>query len=71
MVPPQCRPDVEMAQQLALQPFDGMMALAIDPEKARAYRNTSQPYDTDVCTMCGDQCAVKRSRRVADILNDK
>lgn len=39
-----------------------MMELAIDPEKARAYRTSSQPIDQDVCTMCGDLCAVKRSR---------
>ena len=63
--------DHRMSQARCNLDWDGMMALAMDPEKARAYRNTSQPYDTDVCTMCGDQCAVKRSRRVADILNDK
>ena len=39
-----------------------MMELAIDPEKAKAYRVSSQPIDKDVCTMCGDLCAVKRSR---------
>jgi phosphomethylpyrimidine synthase len=39
-----------------------MMDLAIDPEKARAYRDSSMPNDQSVCTMCGDMCAVKRSR---------
>jgi len=39
-----------------------MIELAIDPEKAKAYRVSSQPIDKDVCTMCGDLCAVKRSR---------
>jgi phosphomethylpyrimidine synthase len=41
-----------------------MMELAIDPEKARRYRESSQPLDQQVCTMCGDLCAVKRSRQV-------
>ena len=41
-----------------------MIELAIDPEKARAYRASSQPIDRDVCTMCGDLCAVKRSRMI-------
>ena len=41
-----------------------MMALAMDPEKARAYRASSTPYDNSVCTMCGDMCAVKRSRKL-------
>jgi phosphomethylpyrimidine synthase len=43
-----------------------MLELAIDPEKARAYRESAQPIDAEVCTMCGDLCAVKRSRRVLE-----
>ncbi|MFZ1985262.1 MAG: phosphomethylpyrimidine synthase ThiC [Desulfatitalea sp.] len=43
-----------------------MLELAIDPEKARAYRASSQPLDQQVCTMCGDLCAVKRSRQVLE-----
>jgi phosphomethylpyrimidine synthase len=43
-----------------------MIDLAIDPEKAAAYRESSRPIDQDVCTMCGDLCAVKRSRRVLE-----
>lgn len=43
-----------------------MFDLAIDPEKARAYRASSQPIDKDVCTMCGDLCAVKRSREILE-----
>ena len=40
------------------------LQLAIDPEKARAYRVFSRPIDAETCTMCGDLCAVKRSRRI-------
>jgi phosphomethylpyrimidine synthase len=43
-----------------------MLDLAMDPEKARNYRASSQPIDSDVCTMCGDLCAVKRSRKVLE-----
>jgi phosphomethylpyrimidine synthase len=43
-----------------------MFELAIDPEKARAYRASSQPLDDQVCTMCGDLCAVKRSRKILE-----
>ncbi len=39
-----------------------MLDLAIDPQKAKAYRESSLPNDESVCTMCGDMCAVKRSR---------
>jgi phosphomethylpyrimidine synthase len=43
-----------------------MIELAIDPEKASAYRESSKPVDQEVCTMCGDLCAVKRSRRILE-----
>ena len=45
-----------------------MIESAMDPEKARAYRESSKPKDQDVCTMCGDLCAVKRSRRIIENL---
>ncbi len=40
--------------------WEGQFDCAIDPEKARAYRKSSQPSEKNVCTMCGDFCAVKR-----------
>ncbi len=49
--------------------WERMLQLALDPEKARAYRTDSkQPNDESVCTMCGDMCAVKRSRNILDKL---
>ncbi|MEJ2037447.1 MAG: phosphomethylpyrimidine synthase ThiC [Desulfosarcinaceae bacterium] len=46
--------------------WERMLNLAMDPEKARAYRSASKPYDESVCTMCGDMCAVKRSKQVIE-----
>jgi len=43
-----------------------MLELAMDPEKATAYRESSLPKDSEVCTMCGDLCAIKRSRQVLE-----
>jgi phosphomethylpyrimidine synthase len=43
-----------------------MFELAMDSEKAREYRASSKPIDEEVCTMCGDLCAVKRSRRILE-----
>ena len=43
-----------------------MFELAMDPEKAHAYRASSKPIDQEVCTMCGDLCAVKRSRNILE-----
>ncbi|MCM8797174.1 MAG: phosphomethylpyrimidine synthase ThiC [Candidatus Omnitrophica bacterium] len=35
--------------------------LAIDPDKARFYRESSKPLDSSVCTMCGKYCSIKVS----------
>ncbi len=37
---------------------------AIDPEKARAYRESALQDPAGTCTMCSDFCAVKRSREL-------
>jgi phosphomethylpyrimidine synthase len=40
--------------------WEEQIALAIHPVKARAYRDASAIGDQDVCTMCGEFCAIKR-----------
>src|SRR3990172_5210468 len=44
--------------------WEKMFALSIDPEKARRYREESQPQEDDTCTMCGRLCAVRTMNRV-------
>ncbi|MEG2643362.1 MAG: phosphomethylpyrimidine synthase ThiC, partial [Eubacterium sp.] len=53
--------DWDNAMSAARKKLDwkGMFDLAIDPEKARAYRESSQPEKEDTCSMCGNFCAVK------------
>ncbi len=41
-----------------------MLNLAMDPEKATRYRESSQPVHEDSCTMCGKMCAVRNMNRV-------
>ena len=60
--------DHQMSQARRDLDWPRMMSLAMDPEKANKYRETSKPYDDAVCTMCGDMCAVKRSRDIMDKL---
>lgn len=43
--------------------WDTQIKLAIDPEKARKYREKSPPSEKDVCTMCGKYCAIKQVRK--------
>jgi len=38
----------------------------IDPEKARAYRESAKPQKEDTCSMCGNFCAVKNVNRILD-----
>ncbi len=60
---------VEQANSMALcrknLDWEGQIALAIDPEKARAMRESSRPADNDVCTMCGEFCAIKVTRKAS------
>ncbi len=39
--------------------WETMFKLCIDPAKAKRYRQESEAADQDVCTMCGEFCAVK------------
>ncbi len=42
--------------------WEGQIALALDPERARALRESSRPQDSEVCSMCGEFCAIKVTR---------
>lgn len=58
--------DNAMSQARKNLDWERMFSLAMDPEKAKAYRASSKPIDQEVCTMCGDLCAVKRSRKILE-----
>jgi phosphomethylpyrimidine synthase len=58
--------DVRMSEARKNLDWERMLDLAMDPEKARAYRASSMPQDKEVCTMCGDLCAMKRSRKILE-----
>ncbi len=46
--------------------WERMFSLAIDPEKARRYRESAKPEKEDTCSMCGNFCAVKNVNRILD-----
>ena len=46
--------------------WEEMFELAIDPEKARRYRESARPEKEDTCSMCGNFCAVKNMNRILD-----
>ncbi len=53
--------DNKMSKARGELDWDGQFDCALDPEKAREYRKSSEPDEKEVCTMCGDFCAVKRT----------
>ncbi|MCX7943683.1 MAG: phosphomethylpyrimidine synthase ThiC [Deltaproteobacteria bacterium] len=52
--------DIEMSKARAELNWEKMYKYAIDPKKAKTYREKSIPKELeDVCTMCGPYCAIK------------
>jgi phosphomethylpyrimidine synthase len=47
--------------------WEKFMSLCVDPGKARAYRASlpPSPGDASLCSICGEFCAIKRSKSVA------
>lgn len=41
--------------------WEEMIKISIDPEKARKYRESSIPEESETCTMCGKMCAIKNT----------
>jgi len=58
--------DKRMAQARRALDWDAQFKEAIDPEKAKAYRESSMPEISETCTMCGEMCAVKNMNRVLE-----
>lgn len=44
--------------------WEKMFELAIDPQKARRYRNESTPKHDDSCTMCGKMCSMRNMNKI-------
>jgi phosphomethylpyrimidine synthase len=57
--------DNAMARCRKALDWEGQIAHAIDPQRARALRESSRPGDSEVCTMCGEFCAIKITRKAA------
>ncbi|MDU4959340.1 MAG: phosphomethylpyrimidine synthase ThiC [Sporomusaceae bacterium] len=56
--------DNQMSAARADVDFPRMLALAIDPEKARRYREQSAPECEDSCTMCGKMCPMRNMKKI-------
>jgi phosphomethylpyrimidine synthase len=52
--------DRKMSEARKNLDWDTQISLAIDPKKARKLREENPPKENDVCTMCGEYCAIKQ-----------
>jgi phosphomethylpyrimidine synthase len=51
--------DRKMSEARSRRDWKKQIRLSIDPDKARSYRASSKPGQSDVCTMCGKFCSIK------------
>ena len=56
--------DNAMSAARAEVDFPRMIELAMDPEKARRYRESSKPEHEDTCTMCDKMCPLKNMKKI-------
>ncbi|MDF1590489.1 MAG: phosphomethylpyrimidine synthase ThiC [Desulfobacterales bacterium] len=58
--------DLKMSEARKRFDWNAMFETAIDPVKARHFRLQSEDRDREVCTMCGDLCAMKTFQRAME-----
>ncbi len=63
--------DLRMAQSRKKRDWKEQITLSINPELAQRMREESQPHLSDVCTMCGEYCALKLVERALRSQNHK
>jgi phosphomethylpyrimidine synthase len=54
--------DLEMSKARRNFDWERQIEISIDPEKARRYHEEGKSGEENVCTMCGEFCAIKRVR---------
>jgi phosphomethylpyrimidine synthase len=55
--------DREMARRRKNLDWKGQIDLSFDPEKIREWRSEVPPAEQDVCSMCGEFCAIRKVER--------
>ncbi|MFO7639248.1 MAG: phosphomethylpyrimidine synthase ThiC [bacterium] len=60
--PPAVRRDLRMSKARAALDWPKMWKEALDPERARAVFEANRSRTSGVCTMCGEFCAIRRTK---------
>lgn len=58
--------DYDMSKARQDLNWSKMFELAIDPDKAKQYREESMPEHEDSCTMCGKMCSMRNMNKVLE-----
>lgn len=58
--------DNQMAEARHRVDWEEMFRLAVDPEKARRYFESTPPSDRHTCSMCGKMCAVRTTNMILE-----
>ncbi|MCX8026687.1 MAG: phosphomethylpyrimidine synthase ThiC [Thermodesulfovibrionales bacterium] len=62
-IPSAIKRDRDMAYFRKNLDWEGQISLSFDPEKVKSSRNLRPPKDSEVCSMCGELCAIKTVKR--------
>jgi phosphomethylpyrimidine synthase len=62
-VPGALEKDIKMARFRKNLDWEGQMSLSFNPDKVRAYRGQVPPTEKEVCSMCGEFCAIRTVER--------
>ena len=55
--------DIQMAKCRKALDWNGQIALSLNPEKVREWRAEIPPTESEVCSMCGEFCAIRTVER--------
>ncbi len=58
--------DNEMAKARHKVDWEEMFRIAVDPDKARTYFESTPPSDRHTCSMCGKMCAVRTTNMILE-----
>jgi phosphomethylpyrimidine synthase len=51
--------DIEMAKRRKALDWNGQIELSFNPERVKQWRSEVPPTESEVCSMCGEFCAIK------------
>ena len=55
--------DIQMAKCRKALDWNGQIALSLNPEKVKEWRAEIPPTESEVCSMCGEFCAIRTVER--------